>query len=143
MKTTLAPNQSGAGWDDFREIWSGTGEKPDGLLIADDMLLPDVDLAIRELKIKVPENLKIVLATSRGVPHRVSFPVTRLENDPNRFADKMMELLLALMAGHTLTDRNPVEGYQAAQETDALQTEPAVSGTRVPIAAATMHPEYG
>lgn len=119
MRTQLLTSHRGAGWDDLHELWNARAEKPDGLLIADDMLLSDVDLAIRALRIQVPRQLKVVLATSRTLPHNASFPLTRLENDPDTMADKMAELLGDLMAGRTPSDRNPVFGYKVAAEAPA------------------------
>lgn len=118
VRTSLLPSHRGAGWAGLREIWCARDEKPDGLFIADDMLLPDVDLAIRALKIDVPRQLKVALATSCSIPHTASFPLTRIETDPELFADKMAGLLLKLMAGREPGDRTPIVGYEVAKDDD-------------------------
>lgn len=115
VRTALSPTHRGAGWDDFHEIWGARDEKPDGLFVADNMLLADVDLAIRALKIDVPRELKVVVATSRQFEHRVSFPFVRLENDPEELADRMTGLMFDLMAGRRLADRAPVVRYKVAE----------------------------
>ncbi len=125
VSASLPPNLAGAGWDDLREIWSGGGERPDGLFIADDALLPDVELALRELGVRVPADLKVVLATSRGVLHRTALPVTRIENDPEAFADTMAGLLFDLMEKRELVERQLVEGYRVVEEdVRAVSVEP-------------------
>jgi LacI family transcriptional regulator len=115
VQTSMAPAK-GSGWEDLREVWRASRTRPDGLLIADDMLLPDVDLAIRELGLRVPDQLQVVLATSRDLPHQASFPLTRIENDMDDFGDKMVEILFDLMAGRQPATRQFVVGYRVAQE---------------------------
>jgi DNA-binding LacI/PurR family transcriptional regulator len=112
VRTTLTTSHRGTGWDDFIGAWNARKEKPDGLLINDDMLLADVDLAIRAMNIQVPQQLKVVLATSRNIPHNASFPLTRLENQPEAMADAMAELLFTLMARREPEERHQVFGYQ-------------------------------
>lgn len=112
VRTTLPTSHRGAGWTDFSEVWKANKEKPDGLLINDDMLLSDVDLAIRSMNIQVPQQLKVVLATSRAIPHNASFPLTRLENQPEAMADAMAEMLFDLMARREPVQRHQVFGYQ-------------------------------
>lgn len=129
VRTKLLTSHRGAGWDDLHELWSARDEKPDGLLVADDMLLPDVDLAIRALRIPVPRQLKVVLATSRTLPHSASFPLTRIENDPEAMADRMAGLLLDLMAAREPAERNPVFGYQVAEAQVCARTSPLAKRT--------------
>lgn len=130
VRTTLPTAHKGTGWDDFHEAWNARKEKPDGLLINDDMLLPDVDLAIRSLNIQVPHRLNVVLATSRGIPHNASFPLIRVENDPEGMADAMAGLLSDLMALREPAERRLVFGYRVAQAPIAPRAWPC--GSSVP-----------
>ncbi len=115
-RTTLSTSGQREGWDAIHEIWSASTEKPDGLFIEDDMILTDVDRAIRALGIRVPQQMQVVLATSKGIPHNASFPLIRIENDPEAIADKMAGLLLDQMAGCEPVEWYPVFGYKVATE---------------------------
>ncbi len=108
----LRLSERGVGGDSVRGIWKARAEKPDGILIADDMLLADAARAIRELNIEVPEQLKVAVATSREIPHDVGFPLTRIENDPEEMGSKLAELLLTLMAGKEPEEKIVKIGYE-------------------------------
>ncbi len=110
-RTAIHPGRRGAGWDDFRELWNAHREKPDGLLVADDMMLADVAAAIHELRIEVPRQLKVVLATSQGIPHHAPFPLRRIENNPETVADNMVGLLFDLMACRAPRECELTVGY--------------------------------
>ena len=121
--TLFHPRETGAGWSEWREIWMASNEKPDGLLVADDVLFPDVELAIGEMRLHVPRDLKIVLATSCGASRRSVFPVTRIECNHEEFAEKMANQLLALMAGREPANRIDTVGF--------VEGETAVTATEV------------
>ena len=57
----LEPSLPGAGWEEFREIWAASPEKPDGMLILDDVLADDAARAISELRLQVREQLRLVV----------------------------------------------------------------------------------
>ena len=97
VKTGVHPSLPDAGHRLFGEIWDARREKPDGLLIMDDVYVPDVIRAIGERKIKVPEKLKIVAHSNKGNRFAYPFPVTLMENDPEHQADALLEVLLARM----------------------------------------------
>ncbi len=98
----LHPMFPGAGWEEFREIWTARGqEKPDGLLISDDVLLRDAAIAISELGIRVPEDLLVVTHMTRGALIPAPFPIVRLECDPDAYANALADGLLALLRGET------------------------------------------
>jgi DNA-binding LacI/PurR family transcriptional regulator len=115
-RTILRVSQPGIGGDSVRELWNARGEKPDGILIADDMLLSDAARAIRELNIQVPAQLKVAVATSREIPHDVGFPLIRIENVPEDVGSKLAELLLTLMAGSKPEEKAVKIGYSLVRE---------------------------
>jgi DNA-binding LacI/PurR family transcriptional regulator len=88
---------SGAGWEQFREIWTARDEKPDGLLVLDDVLFAEVALGILDSHVKVPDQLQVVTHANKGSPITYPFPVTLLEVDPNEFAGAMTDLLIKLI----------------------------------------------
>jgi DNA-binding LacI/PurR family transcriptional regulator len=115
VRTTFSPTEPGAGWSEFREIWVADNEKPDGILICDDMLFHDAWPAIRDVRARVPEDLMVVVLGNKGAPLPRPFPITRLDCDSEEFARAMGSLLLALMAGEHPTNRNVNVPYRAVE----------------------------
>lgn len=56
--------EPGMGWERFRDIWRSMKEKPDMLVVGDDMVFSDIQQAILELGIRVPEDLLVVVRGS-------------------------------------------------------------------------------
>lgn len=98
----LHPMLSGAGWEEFREIWTARREKPDGLVVADDVLFDEAVIAIQELGIRVPEQLRIVTHANKGARRRYPFPVTEIQMDPERHAESLGGMLLKLLGGEAV-----------------------------------------
>lgn len=99
IRHDLPAEELGAGWEDLREIWNASPEKPDGLLVADDIMFADVVQAITELRVNVPEDLKIITHANRGAVYPASFPVDRLELDPVEYGNMTGTLLLQRIRG--------------------------------------------
>ncbi|HWL53900.1 MAG TPA: GntR family transcriptional regulator [Chthoniobacteraceae bacterium] len=98
------PCEEGAGWEKFRELWRAETEKPQGVIISDDLLFKSVIPAIPELGIAVPEELRLVVRTNKGIPLLCPFPISRLEADPKECAIHLGEKLLTLLAGKPLDE---------------------------------------
>lgn len=88
---------AGAAWQAFLRAWSQEPEKPDGMLISDDMLFQAIVPAILELGIHVPDRLMVVTHANRGSGMVIPFPTLCLETDPDAYAQTMGEMLLRLM----------------------------------------------
>lgn len=130
----LHPCLPGAGWELFRDVWCGSRDKPDGLIVCDDMYLQDVCMAILELGIQVPKELTVVTHANLGSPVHTPFPVTRIAFDPREFARTMVQLLLATLAGQTV----PAVTRLAPRElpaADAALVVPAAADSGVPATA--------
>jgi len=110
VRTDLHPTLAGAGYEEFREIWTASREKPDGLLVTDDVLFSDIATAILELKISVPDQLKIVAYANKGLVTGAFFPAARIEFDPEAHAVTMSDMLAKLAR------RQPVEQRQVRTE---------------------------
>ncbi len=115
VRGNLNPMLAGAGWEEFREIWFASPEKPDGLLVADDLLFDEAAEAIRELGIAVPGRLRIVSHTNASVSRRYPFEMTLFEFDPMGYASLLGELLLARLDGKPIADPRPVLPFQVRQ----------------------------
>lgn len=63
------------GWERFRDIWRSAEEKPDMLIVGDDMVFPDIQHAIVELGIRVPEDLLVLVRGSDVYQMDLRIPV--------------------------------------------------------------------
>ncbi len=69
------PTLDGAGWGGFREIWSATSQRPDALILADDFFMGGLTVAIREMGIRVPEQLEVAANIISWQPGMQPFPI--------------------------------------------------------------------
>jgi DNA-binding LacI/PurR family transcriptional regulator len=102
VRHDLHPMLSGAGWDEFREIWMARREKPDGLVVADDVLFDEARIAIQEMGVRVPEQLRIVTHANKGAVRRYPFPVTEIQLDPEQYAEALGGMLLKRLSGEAV-----------------------------------------
>ncbi len=102
IKDDIHPVRPGAGWEEFREIWSASEEKPDAIILNDEHLLPDIENAILEIGIRVPEDLVILSHRTRGSERTLPFPVIFQEADPKLYAHRMAEHFLRLYRGEAV-----------------------------------------
>ena len=105
LRNAVPPNVPGAGWEQFREIWAARDEKPDGLLVLDDVLFRDVMLGILDSHIQVPEQLQVVTHANKGSGFTYPFPVTTLEIDPDEYVEAMADLLIKLIKKEPMETR--------------------------------------
>ena len=98
VRADLDPAIRGAGWEEFREIWMAS-EKPDGLVVLDDMLFADMQLAILELGVGIPRDLRLAVATSREALPPIRVPLTAFETDPAELTAELAALLRQRLAG--------------------------------------------
>lgn len=93
----LHPNWAGAGYAGFKEIWTAESEKPDGLLVTDDVLFADAVPAILEIGVRVPEQLMVATYANKGSGILYPFPTIRMEYDLDDIARRQGGILLRLM----------------------------------------------
>jgi len=116
IRTDIDPVVRGAGWDEFREIWLAA-EKPDGLLILDDMLFLDAQLAMIELGVRVPEDLQLAVLTNRDASLTVRLPINAFEIDPAEQAAALVGMLIQRLEGKRLA---PVKKLLSFHEVSPL-----------------------
>ena len=102
IRDDLDPAIHGAGWEEFREIWATTGEKPDGLVVLDDALFADAQLALIEMGLRVPGDLQLVVQTNRGASPPARVPIVAVEIDPDESAAAHVEMLMKRLRGDPL-----------------------------------------
>ena len=122
IKCDMHPEHPGAGWEEFREIWASDKEKPNGLIIDDEHLLPDVERALLEHGIRVPEDLIIVCHRTRGNTRPPLFPMIIMETDPRLYAYRMADSFLRLYRGEKLP--NQIATVSRILIDDALRQAP-------------------
>ncbi len=121
----------------FRQIWQATDEKPDGVLITNDLLFSGATEAIHELRIAVPGQLRVVTHANRGDDSPPPpFPHTRLEFDPHDFALALVGLLQLRLAGKRPPDTPPPAPYRVVE----ADGEPAPTRAVGPARAAGAGP---
>lgn len=101
VRGNLHPMLAGAGWEEFREIWLAQKDKPDGIIIGDDLLYREASHAIQELGVDVPGELKLVAQTNKYAPPPHTSEVTVIEYDHAKLAKIYGECLLKLMQGES------------------------------------------
>ncbi|MEI6492569.1 MAG: substrate-binding domain-containing protein [Verrucomicrobiota bacterium] len=118
----------GSGWQGFRDLWSASRERPDGLLVLDDVLYRDAARAILELGIKVPSQLRIVTHSNRGDDLVHPFPVSLLEVDPDEMAAAAAEFVIRSLEGHAVPARDiPVRLMEAGETKTKSVPHPSYS----------------
>lgn len=99
IKDDIYPSLDGAGWGSLREIWSALPEKPDGLVISDDLFLGGVAAALHEGGIAVPEQLEIAAVLSSATHTRYAFPIIAWQTDVSGIAKLLAEAQARLWRG--------------------------------------------
>lgn len=99
LRADLPPCMPGAGWEEFREIWVSSQGRPDGLVVLNDMLFADAQLAILELGLRIPQDLRLVVLTNHEASPPIRLPATIIEIDPAEKASALIELLQARRRG--------------------------------------------
>lgn len=107
IKRDLRPVLPGAGWEGFREIWRASREKPDGLIVIDDLLFRDAAPAILGDGIRVPEDLMVVTHGNADDPPSSPFPVRMMLTSSRRMGFGVAGLLKDLLAGREPPDPSP------------------------------------
>ncbi len=109
--------EQGMGWERFRDIWTSSKDRPDGLFLADDMIFPDCQRAIMELNISVPKALDVVVRSSDAIELSPRFPVYVLKFATNSYAKVYTLAMKALMEGTSLPSLQ-LAPYVGAMEGD-------------------------
>lgn len=93
IRNNLYPAIGAAGWLQFEDIWAASKQKPDGLIILDDVLFHDVALAVLKHKIDVPRQLSVVTHYNLGSGVITPFECTCIAIDPDQCARSFADLL--------------------------------------------------
>lgn len=111
LDLTAEVGQVGMGWERFRDLWRNNPQKPDSLIVLDDMLFDDCQKAIVDLKISVPEQLDVVVYSSDAVRLRPMFPVHVLQSSTAKVAEKYALNMQALLNGVILSGKQTAKQF--------------------------------
>lgn len=117
----------GGGWEQFRDIWSSRAGRPEGLVILDDMLFADAQLAIYELGVRVPAQLRLAVLVNRDASPIIRLPVTTLELDPGERAAMLTDMLLARLQGNLSTPTKKLLPFRVGNFTPQAAVAATVS----------------
>jgi len=95
------------GYECFMDLWQRPG-RPEGVLVGDDILGRGVLRAILQLGISVPQELRLVSHSNRGVELPYHLPVTRLEFDHGRLVREAVAMMSKLLGGEKPQRRHVV-----------------------------------
>ncbi|MCC6578955.1 MAG: LacI family DNA-binding transcriptional regulator [Phycisphaeraceae bacterium] len=127
IRLDVYPGIMGAGWSMFREIWSAKPEKPDGLVIGDDLLLQSATTAILQQRVRVPEHLLIMGQMSKGSDLHLPIPAVCAECDPDEYAGAMVDLLVKQLRGEPVVAPKVMLRYRwpdvMSTDTEAWETQ--------------------
>ena len=90
------------GWHVFRKLWHAYEEKPDCLIVTDDMLFREVSVAILYERIDVPSSLKVFTHFNKGSKIIIPFECSTFEVNPDSFARE-----IALLCQQQLVANSP------------------------------------
>lgn len=124
IRCDLDPAVGGAGWEEFREIWSARCGRPDGLVVLDDMLFAETQLAIFEQGVRVPADLRLAIQSTRGSTLPIRLPATRYEFDPAEAAALHVAMLLDRLNGQTPATPFPTVPFRERQQEDTAPRLP-------------------
>ncbi len=90
----------------FRERFSAEGRAwlPDVFLFLDDFLATGALVAMQEAGIRIPDDVKVVSVSNKGLGPVYPVPITRIEYDGFRIGDTLSKALCAFLAGRKIRD---------------------------------------
>ncbi len=113
-----------------------------GLVVADDVLFDEAQIAIQEMGIRVPDQLQIVAYANKGSIKRYPFPVNLAQCDPERFAEVLGGMLLKRMRGEAVipaTELVPVDIVKMVQTNFPVHASGRSAGVMKPRKVEVKH----
>jgi len=78
--------------------WQKTGRWPEALVVADDIAMRGVALALLGQQVDVPGKLEVVCRSNQGIIHHYGLPVTQYEISPQEFSAHLYRILCNRMS---------------------------------------------
>jgi DNA-binding LacI/PurR family transcriptional regulator len=112
IRNNLFPAVGAAGWLQFEDIWAAAKQKPDGLIILDDVLFHDVALSVLKHKIDVPRNLSVVTHYNLGSGIITPFECTCIAIDPDLVARSFADMLQLVLQPNAPPEKHVETMYE-------------------------------
>ena len=93
------------GYNLFMRLWKQP-EKPDGLIVVDDVLCKGVLRAVLQLGLSLPEDIRLITYANKGVPLPFHKPVTRVEFDLVEEARIAVDMMKTLIHGENMDEKS-------------------------------------
>lgn len=87
------------GYEGFLRRYRSRADLPDLLFVTDDVMAAGVILALEHLRIRVPEDVRLVSWIHRGDEPAASYELTRIETEPVEHGRKVAETVLSYLHG--------------------------------------------
>lgn len=81
----------------FLDAWRDTENRPDGILVTDEVLFDELVNMMFSLEVKVPEELKVVTHQNLGITNFEFMPIASLVVNPEEFAKTLAQLTIELV----------------------------------------------
>ena len=91
-------NFDSGGFEAFNRLWEQP-DRPDGVVVIDEILCQGVMKAAWKLGVKMPEELRLVSYGNIGVDIPYIEPITQVSFDPSEIAQKAVEMMMKLIRG--------------------------------------------
>lgn len=123
------PSVDGAGWSSFRELWTSDRVRPEAVMLSGPRLWSSVEQAVRSLKIRIPEELQIVITGDlSATPRPYPIPTTQFLFDTAVLAREAVDILLGLMSGRKMeSTRRMVSAWSVWEPDPSLIREEEIS----------------
>jgi len=105
LRLHVLPGHYLTGYEKFKELWTTGTPHPDGLVITSDTLFRGIWYAIMELKISVPDELKVITHVNKGFVPMTHIPLTCLEVSPQEVAEKSFDAFCKSLRGEKLPEQ--------------------------------------
>ncbi|MBI4026184.1 MAG: GntR family transcriptional regulator [Verrucomicrobia bacterium] len=79
--------------------WPRSDQRPDSLIVGDDILMKGVALALRDRRVAAPKQVLVMTQASEGLDHYYAVPVTRVEIAPVQIAQHLLDVLWLRILG--------------------------------------------
>ncbi len=96
-------HHTGAGFQEFLDLWDGAKAKPDGLFVCDEILFGGASMAILQRRLSVPDELRLCTHFNEGSRTFSPLPRGEVLVSSRQAAEMVGSLLLRQIRGETVT----------------------------------------
>ena len=89
----------------------GRGWLPDLFVFTDDYVASGALLSLDRAGIRIPDDVRVVTISNKGLGPVYTMSFTRVENDPDLHGDRVADSVLAFLSGHSMRIRDIVPQY--------------------------------